>query len=381
MKPIQLQDIDINKINGLGVYELRNLARSLGIPRPTTMLRADLIEGIRDTIREGRPQAQPGVVRGRPPRDFTLNVNRITDEDLSFFVASLAQTDDDVTACCCPDAGMDVRYVSGYVHMGTGCSESSQLIGIDLIGYIIPSKMIAAHKLTTGDFVEAKATFDSKQKYFVLTEILLIDGKEPSALKNKSASKHFDTMEGVRPNKTVELGELNFKLGQRVLIKNAKNFDRIEHIVLLAKQKEYHSIALLIEEVDDTAKYVQESGVNDVYLSKVNFNIKKQVMSCLLALFKAKQLAEQGKNVVLFIDCLCKLFRIYNNSAFAEKRLMLNQINIAPLADLKGYFQSARQLVKGGSLTIVAYTNAPTNAMEEYILNEFADVANVVVEL
>lgn len=379
MKQIQIQDIDIKKIRVLGVYELRNLARSLGIPRPTTLLRADLIEGIMERIGKGELPAKTSIPRGRPPREFTLDFSKITETDVSYFGSCINESDDDDSqAVCCADAGADVRFVSGYIHTGNG---NSQLIGIDLVGYLIPARMITSHHLTMGDFVEAKAIFDTKIRQFILTEILLVGGAEPSTSDNKPVVRHFDMMEGTRPHKSTEVGKISFKLGQRVLVNCKKDFDRVEHIVSFAKNKEIHPIALLIEETDDTAKYVRESGIGDVFLSKVNFNLKKQVMACLLALFKAKHLAEEGKDVILFVDSLRKLFRIYNNSAFVDKRLILNNVNLVPLADLKSYFQSARQLDSGGSLTIIAYMNAPGNAMEEYVLNEFSDAANLVVEL
>jgi transcription termination factor Rho len=104
-------------------------------------------------------------------------------------------------------------------------------------------------------------------------------------------------------------------------------------------------------------------------------------MACLLAFFHAKQLAEEGKDVVIIIESLVKLFKAYNNVVFPMTRINLHEVNLPSVADLKTLFTSARQLENGGSLSIVAYLNEPRTAMEEYIYSEFADLANIILPI
>jgi len=163
------------------------------------------------------------------------------------------------------------------------------------------------------------------------------------------------------------------------LVVTPKPFDRLEELCKTADAiKSAHKIALLIDETEDSATFLRNS-VNDVYLTKVSFSIQKQTIACLLALFRAKATAEQGKHVVLFVDSFNKLFKIYNNSAYPDGRIDPTQINLAPLSDLKTFLMSSRALRNGGSLTVIGFVNSPANPIEDYLYNEFADLAQKVL--
>ena len=60
----------LNNLEDLGIYQLRELAREIGVHLPTTMRKGDLIQKIRE-IASG--EAQPFVAttkKGRPPKQF-----------------------------------------------------------------------------------------------------------------------------------------------------------------------------------------------------------------------------------------------------------------------------------------------------------------------
>jgi|GEM_PF-1801981 len=383
MMDIALHDVDIDKLERLSIYDLRNLGRSIGVPRATTYNRDELIVEIKNQLKSGVTAAHKSV-RGRKPRTDTFDLSKLIITEPSYML-SVLDDDDDLYKVRNGEIGTEKRKISGYVHLLP--KGGAIVVGIDLFGYNLPVRLLTAKGLKMGDYIEASALFSESRQSYIVNEIFSVQG-----------GVHFDNLDGVRS-----------KNPMRILISAPKGFDRIEDIAARVspgrsenseqagkdKTKQAggsktvgndYNIALLIDENDDSAKYLRTVGVNEVYLAKVNYNLKKQVISCLLCMFRAKQYAEQGKNVILYLDSITKLFKLYNNSAYPEGRIVPGEVALGPLVDLKTFFLSARMLENGGSLTIVAYINKPDKTSEnykvsEYLLSEFGDLANQFIEL
>ena len=363
------KNLDANKLNQLGIYELRNIARSLGIPRPTTILRRELINAIITHDGDCYPEPERKN-RGRPPRGATFDITQVLEAENDY-----QYSDDCVTNT--------IISASGFFH--TSPNGQGMLIGTELCAYHVSNKHITLNMLAMGDFLEAKATYSTGRGAYVVSEISKINGFSPlSSINNLSPDKHlktsvqhYDAIEGMRPNKPQQYGDLKFNLGQRVLIQTQRNYDRLEDIHKLSKESKCHKIALVVEETVDCVSFLTESGINEVFLLKAGDSTKKHIMLCLLALFTSKRHAEEGKDVILFVDNMTKLFKVYNKSICFDGHMQINQINLGPLADLKSFFMSARALEAGGSLSILAYVNESENEIDKFVFSEFADLANV----
>lgn len=61
-------------IEKMGIYELRTLARNVGVPSPTTLKRQELLEQISEII-EGKKKAAPAKKVGRPPKKINLDAS------------------------------------------------------------------------------------------------------------------------------------------------------------------------------------------------------------------------------------------------------------------------------------------------------------------
>ena len=367
MNDIALQNIDTNKLDMLGLYELRNLGRAVGVSRPTMHSRDELIIAIKDQLKNGNMGTPRATARGRKPRESGFDMTKLVSSEPSpSYLISVLEDDDDLYRVRSGEVGTEKRTVSGFVHLLP--KGGAIVIGVDLNGYSLPIKMVSTFKLYMGAFVECTAVFSETRQTYIIDEIF-----------NVSSGANFDSLEGIRPNEQCELNNIALKRGVRALISTPKTFDRIEDIAHSVSSG-FYTVALLIDETDDSARYLKTSGVDDVYLAKVNYNLKKQILSCLLCMFRAKQQVEKGKHVVLFIDSLTKLFKLFNNSAFPDGRIVPGEVALGPLTDLKTFFMSAKALAKDKSLTVMAYINSPENSVEEYVFNEFADLANIMVK-
>ena len=61
-------------IEMMGIYELRTLARNVGVPSPTTLKRQQLLEAIYDIL-DGVKEATPLKKVGRPPKKIKLDTS------------------------------------------------------------------------------------------------------------------------------------------------------------------------------------------------------------------------------------------------------------------------------------------------------------------
>ena len=381
MKDIVLQDIDISKLDMLGLYELRNLGRVIGVPRPTTYSRDELIVAIKNQFKTGNIPVSQTSKKGRRPNNHGFDLTKLVASEPSYLL-SVLEDDEELYKVRSGEIGTETRTISGFVHLLP--KGGALIVGTDLNAYSLPVRLLSTYPLAMGDYLECTAIFSEARQVFVVDKIFEINGikSEKIAESKKVRDANFDTIEGIRPNIERQMADIKYKAGGRILVFAPSTFDRVQDIAnyTVACDKGIHIIALLTDETEDSVNYLREVGLSDIYLAKVNYNLKKQTLASLLCMFRAKQNVEQGKDVVLFIDSLTKLFKIFNNSAYPDGRVIPGEVVLAPLTDLKAFFMSARAIKDGGSLTIVAYFNNPENVVEEYIVNEFTDLANVIVK-
>jgi hypothetical protein len=109
--------VDIEKLKDLSIYELRNLARGLGIVRPTTKVRNELLNDIINiTQDENFVPTGPASRRGRPARVTTLPMQDV-DANLHFLgsvMTALCKNDGEIKFCprnCSADMVRDRKSV------------------------------------------------------------------------------------------------------------------------------------------------------------------------------------------------------------------------------------------------------------------------------
>jgi transcription termination factor Rho len=369
MSIISARDIDFNRLEQLGIYELRSLARTVGVSSPTTLLRNELLERIRMlSVSESEIKRDN---RGRKPKDLPFDISSVMDTNNQSTYSLLLDSDKDIahSVQSSEKDSYDLpKTVCGFVH--TMPKGHAILICADLVGYHIPPTIIAKYNLLMGDYITADISYDESIKSLAVSKVA-----------GRDKTQRYDILPGSLPTEADNIAGIDFMHGSRILVVNSNNQSRIKIIQNSISNTNTTKVALILDENDDIANHLKSVGINEVYNSRVDNSIRKTVMVCLYAIFRAKQLAEQGNRVVLFVDNLKKLFSTYNNSGFADGKIIPTVINTAPFADLKTFFGSARALVSGGSLSIMLFTNPPNTDVEKYVHNEFINLANIIVEL
>jgi len=97
---------------------------------------------------------------------------------------------------------------------------------------------------------------------------------------------------------------------------------------------------------------------------------------------KAKRLVEYKKDVVILLDSLTRLGRAYNTVVPSSGKVLTGGVDANALQRPKRFFGAARNVEKGGSLTIIATALIDTGSrMDEVIFEEFKGTGNSEIVL
>lgn len=153
-------------VQSLSVYELRGLARALGINSPTTKVREKLIEDITTALTSGQVIQQRTTKKGRPSKELA-NIGMILDvvmgekEHTSSF-DRLAVFNQDIPVFATKSSSLErmkgiVKTGGSFVYFEDLKTSAKVFINRELCGDI---------QLANGDFVEVEATKISQNQYF-----------------------------------------------------------------------------------------------------------------------------------------------------------------------------------------------------------------------
>ena len=97
---------------------------------------------------------------------------------------------------------------------------------------------------------------------------------------------------------------------------------------------------------------------------------------------RAQRLVEHGQDVVILLDSITRLARAYNLTVPSTGKTLSGGIDPAALHKPKKFFGAARNIEKGGSLTILATALIETGSrMDDVIFEEFKGTGNMEVHL
>ncbi|MCL2850854.1 MAG: Rho termination factor N-terminal domain-containing protein, partial [Firmicutes bacterium] len=245
------------ELQEMGIYELRELARSFSIHRPSDKKRTDLITLILESPHMANYQELPSYVK------------------LFEYQSALDFASDMPSRVACPGS-YESHIATGYVHTSTS---GGFLVASNLSSYRLTSSFMSMNNLAQCDYVDVRADFDNDRKGFVATD--LIERKS-------QPQRRFDAMPGLRPIRKMDFGGVKMPVGGRALVTCDKTYPRYEHISDICTQlkngpfaKNVIKIAIIAEENDFVVNYLTEKGINEIFFIKPDMPISKQLASCL----------------------------------------------------------------------------------------------------
>lgn len=254
--------------------------------------------------------------------------------------------------------------------------------------------------LKTGDLVEGEVRPPKEgEKYFPLVKITSVNGNNPKDLRDRVS---FDHLTPLFPDEKFDLTGKNDKAslsvrvidlfapigkGQRGLIvaqpKTGKTVLLKEIANAIAtNHPEAYMIILLIderpEEVTDMARNVNAEVVSSTFDEPAERHVKVAN----IVLEKAKRMVESGHDVVILLDSITRLARAYNTVSPASGKVLSGGVDANALHKPKRFFGAARNIERGGSLTILATALIDTGSkMDEVIFEEFKGTGNMELQL
>ena len=254
--------------------------------------------------------------------------------------------------------------------------------------------------LKTGDVVECHVRPPHEgEKYFPLTSIDKINGRNPSEVRDRIPFEHLTPLfpdekftlcgDPRTTNLSTRIVDLfspigkgqralivaQPKTGKTILMKDIANAIAVNH-------PEAYLMMLLIderpEEVTDMARTVNA----EVIASTFDEPAERHVKIAGIVLEKAKRMVECGHDVVIFLDSITRLARAYNTVAPASGKVLTGGVDANALQKPKRFFGAARNIEGGGSLTIIATALIDTGSkMDEVIFEEFKGTGNMELQL
>ena len=165
------------------------------------------------------------------------------------------------------------------------------------------------------------------------------------------------------------------KAGKTTILKEIANGIAQNH-------PETFRIILLIDERPEEVTDIKESVDALVIAAPFDMEPRHQTKVAELTLEIAKRQVEFGKDVVILLDSLTRLARVYNISIEPSGKLLSGGVDPAALVKPKKFFGAARNIREGGSLTIIATALIETGSkMDEVIFEEFKGTGNMELVL
>ena len=276
--------------------------------------------------------------------------------------------------------------------------ESNYLPGPDDI-YVSPSQ-IKRFSLRTGDSVEGEIRAPKQgERYFALIKINKINNQDPDLVRNRinfedltplyPESRFKLEQEKPTPDLTERIIDIIAPLGkgQRQLIV-AQPFTGKTIIMqkianaITKNNPETKLIVLLIDERPEEVTDMQRSVDGEVISSTFDEPASRHVQVAEMVIEKAKRLVEYKKDVVILLDSITRLGRAYNTVVPSSGKVLTGGVDANALQRPKRFFGAARNVEKGGSLTIIATALIETGSrMDEVIFEEFKGTGNSEIVL
>lgn len=318
------------------------------------------------------------------------------------------KTDDVMQEDMAPEAGsfdfQDIIVANGVLEImpdGYGFLRSSDYNYLSSPDDVyVAANQIKRYGLKTGDVIEStvRPPHDG-EKYFPMTGIKKINGREPAEVRDRMPFEHLTPLfpdekytlcgDAKTTNLSTRIVDLfapigkgqralivaQPKTGKTILMKDIAN-------AIAANHPEAYLMMLLIderpEEVTDMARTVNA----EVIASTFDEPAERHVKIAAIVLEKAKRMVECGHDVVIFLDSITRLARAYNTVAPASGKVLTGGVDANALQKPKRFFGAARNIEGGGSLTIVATALIDTGSkMDEVIFEEFKGTGNMELVL
>jgi len=280
---------------------------------------------------------------------------------------------------------------------GYGFLRSDNLLSGNRDVYV-SAMQIRRFNLSTGDMLRGIARFTTEPAN-KFPSMIFIEGINNDRVDVALKRKAFDALIPIYPNEKLKLENGNDttmrildilapigkgsrgmivappKAGKTTILKQiatsiSKNNPEVTLIVLLIDERP--------EEVTDIERSIDALVISSTFDESPEHHIRVAKM----VLERAKRLVEHNRDVVILLDSITRLARANNLTVEPSGRTLSGGIDPACLHFPKKFFGAARNIEKGGSLTILGTALIDTGSrMDDIIFEEFKGTGNMEIHL
>jgi|GEM_PF-4739060 len=376
-----MEDINFDR---MGIYDLRNYARSLGVLSPTKLKRQQLIASINAILEGVEEPEKPKDMRGRPPKHkvddmYMLDMfvpKNMFDESQNLYQykaleknnfyknynASVLSQSDDAQAL---DIAFDGYFVKKTENYGLILKQGFQTDYSKENAVILKDDM-EFFDLRDGDFVEGTCKYIKDKNILLAKKISKINNADISLVKNRPV---YEQIKAEYPSKMIDISLENrfidakiinktcpICFGSRVVINNKNAVDYVEFFANLASSVEQNGINTFLISVDDFVEDIVEIGsyCENLNIIKYSSTISRENFFEKLDVFfkNACRRIELGQNVAVILYNVDNLIENIKNYAMLKYKYEQEKALIYAKNKLKDIFGLARA-TENGSLTVI----------------------------
>ncbi len=375
-----LKDVE-ERLEKLNIYELRQVARAVGVHRPADGKKSRVIEEILG-IASGNTAPIEQSHRGAPPKsqqyDGKLVADIITCRKNHLSQSFEIPQEEKQNVLSVNDSiGILNGEVCGILKFDGTRASLYSLSSADGNCVTVHELFIKRHSLREGDLIEGKCASRNANEIPALTEIYSVNG---ISVADRPIRRRFEELTHIYPQITLktEHGRESLScriidlfapvaLGQRGFIKSPQKSDKTELLKQIAAGISFNYphlkvILLLIDELPEVINDFKRT-LNGVTLLCTDFasSCESHVRIVRLGFEYAKRIVEDGGDAVVLFDGINRLAHAYGEEYAAE---------------IKNLLFCACNAEEGGSLTVLAALTDESNLCEE-----FSPLANMEIVL
>ena len=264
--------------------------------------------------------------------------------------------------------------------------------------YVSPP-VIRRFGLRTGDLVSGpvRSPQHEGEKYPSLTTVETVNGERVQGYIRRPV---FESLTPTYPNERIKLDTPGCNLalrvidlvaplgkGQRGLIVSPPKAGKTTLLKEIARSvstnyPEIKLMILLIDERPEEVTDMQMSVSAEVISSTFDQPPENHIRVVELALERAKRLVEMGKDVMILLDGITRLTRAYNLLSSNTGKTLSGGLDPSAIKGPKKFLGAARNILNGGSLTILATALIDTGSrLDQVIYEEFKGTGNMEIVL
>lgn len=367
------------EVKKLGIFELRGLAREVGVPSPTTKKRDQLIEGILERFYKGEIDEVVITKKGRPYKKLavvdSILSNMTMHENFSNQTKLVSYEDILAFAQVMPVMGGATNKegtFSGIVRQSAN-DEFYMFYDFNTSNTIfLPVGLKFVNLIKNGDEVECRAKMASSNQYFAV-EINKINKVKASSY----TPQKIVLGEPVISNQTIDFDGKKIYVGRRNLIFVEENFyenKSFEKLEEQALKNGYNVVYLsLNSSIEDDIKLKQFKGF--VFSSKFNEISSKSLNQALDCVNLCENLLENGQKVLLVVPDIVNIIRVLD-CCFVDENKMYNH-SMQSIVIVQKILSLGKAFSSGASITAVLGCST-YDKNDQFITEQLVKIAKIV---